>query len=441
MTAEIQNEDKVTHTDTTHLTNVSVRHKMTRLAASLGPGIFIVGYIIGTGSVTTMASSGASYGMSMTWALALSCLFTYVMIVSISRCTILSGQTIIYCIRQQFGGAIAVFIIVGLMLTVVTSVMGVTAIASDIFREWSKIFTRGGNGIHPIISTATFIGILYYLFWFGKHNFFLKAMSVVVAIMGICFITSMFLVVPDMADIGAGLVPRMPAEADANLILAGLVGTTMAGVCIISRSYLVAEQGWNINDLKVENRDAIVSLVLTFVISAAIMACAAGTLFPRGIAVQNAIDMVITLQPIAGRFASSIFVFGILAAALSSLFAGYMLGPWLVCDYLNLPRKMDRPSIRIAVLLAAMIGFTVPVFGGRPVIIMIASQAISPVVMPLLVILMFVMLNSNKIVGDYKNPLWLNIGLGITLIFTLFMSYAGLVGLVDFVKNLFSVSG
>jgi len=436
MTVDVQNHDNATASEIVIDSTTTVfREKIIKIATSIGPGIFIIGYIIGTGSVTTMASAGAKYGMSMTWALAMSCLFTYVMIVSISRCTIVSGQTIIYCIREKFGSAIAVFIIFGLMLTVMTSVMGITAIASDIFREWSRVFTPGGNGIHPVISTTLFITVLYYLFWFGKHKFFLKAMSVVVAIMGICFITSMLLVVPSMSDIAAGLVPKIPTEANANLILAGLVGTTMAGVCVISRSYVVAEQGWKLKDLKIENRDAIISLVLTFFISAAIMACAAGTLFPRGIPVQNAIDMVVTLQPIAGRFASSIFVFGILAAALSSLFASYVLGPWLVCDFLNIPRKMDRPAIRIVVLLVAMVGFTVPIFGGRPVSIMIASQAISPIVMPLLVVFVFLMLNSKKIVGSYKNPLWLNIGLGVTFLFTLFMSYSGLVGLVDFVLN------
>lgn len=436
MTSDIQNKTNVTIADGGRSSELGVPKKIARLAAAIGPGVFIIGYIIGTGSVTTMASAGASYGMSMTWALALSCLFTYVMIVSISRLTIASGQTIIYCIRQQFGSVIAVLIILGLMLTVITSVMGITAIASDVFQEWSRAFTLGNNGIHPILSTTLFIALLYYLFWVGKHKFFLKAMSVVVAIMGICFITSMLLVVPSMADIAAGLVPRMPTNANASLILAGLVGTTMAGVCVIARSYLVAEQGWNLNDVKIENRDAIISLGLTFVVSAAIMACAAGTLFPRGIPVQNAIDMVATLQPIAGRFASSIFVFGVMAAALSSLFAGYVLGPWLICDYLNVPRKMDRPIIRVSVLMLAIIGFTVPVFGGRPVIIMIASQAISPILMPLLVVLVLIMLNKQNVIHSYENPLWLNIGLIVTFMFSLFMSYASFVGLFDFITHL-----
>ena len=43
-----------------------------RLLSAIGPGIFIIGYIIGTGSVTSMAKAGAEYGMTLTWALALS---------------------------------------------------------------------------------------------------------------------------------------------------------------------------------------------------------------------------------------------------------------------------------------------------------------------------------------------------------------------------------
>ena len=409
--------------------------KLKSFASSIGPGIFIIGYIIGTGSVTSMATSGAKYGMSMTWALGLSCFFTYIMIVGISRSTIATGNTIIYSLKQQFGRSLAIFIIIALMLSVVTSIMGVMAIATDVVREWSRPLTPGGSGIHPVISAVFFNMILYYLFWHGTHNFFLKAMAVIVALMGSSFVLTMFMVIPEPVEIIKGLVPKMPTEANAHLILAGLVGTTMATVCVITRSYLVAEKGWGLGDLKTENRDAFISLALTFFVSASIIACAAGTMFPRGIAVENAIDMVRTLEPLAGKFATSIFVFGIIAAALSSLFPNYCLGPWLVCDYLNIPRKMNRPAIRIAVFLAALLSLVVPVFGGRPVIIMIASQAVSPVVMPLLIIMLFIVLNSKKNVGTYRNPLLLNIGLIVTLIFSLFISYSAVLGLMDFLKN------
>ena len=45
----------------------------------LGPGIFAIGYTIGTGSVTSMAKAGADYGLGLLWVLALSCLFSGVL--------------------------------------------------------------------------------------------------------------------------------------------------------------------------------------------------------------------------------------------------------------------------------------------------------------------------------------------------------------------------
>lgn len=413
----------------------SLGAKLRNMAKSIGPGIFIIGYVIGTGSITTMASAGAKYGMSMTWAVALSCVFTFVMLISISRNTIVSGQTLIHNIRRRFGNVAALFIIFSLMLTVITSIMGLQGIATDVVREWTRPMTASGNGVNPVITAAVFTAILYYLFWKGSHGFFLRAMAVIVAIMGASFIVTMFMVVPSPSEIIAGLVPKFPTEANAHLILAGLVGTTMATVCVVTRSYLVSEEKWTFNDLKTERRDAMLSMFLTFLVSAAIMASAAGTMYPRGIVVENAIDMIQTLEPLAGRFSTSLFVVGVMAAALSSLFASYVLGPWLVFDYMNKPRRMSHPGTRIAVFLIALTGFVVPVFGGRPVIIMIASQAVSPVVMPLLIVFLIILLNSRENTGKHKNPLALNIALGITLVFSLFMSYSATLGLIDFIRN------
>ena len=41
------------------------------------PGIFLLGFNIGTGSVTTMATAGANYGMSLLWTVLISCAATY----------------------------------------------------------------------------------------------------------------------------------------------------------------------------------------------------------------------------------------------------------------------------------------------------------------------------------------------------------------------------
>ncbi len=410
--------------------------KLIRFLSALGPGIFILGYIIGTGSVTTMASAGAKYGMSMTWAIGLSCLFTYVMIISVGRSTIVTGQTLIYSFKRKFGAPITVFLIFGLMMTIIPSIMGLMGIASDVTREWTRGLTAHGNGIHPVISAFIFSAVLYYLFLKGTHSFFLKSMAALVALMSLSFILTMFVVIPEPAEIVKGLIPKIPDESNAHFILAGMVGTTMASVCIVARTYLVAEKGWDVRCLKIENNDAVISLVLTFFVSVSIMACAAGTLYAHGLTVENAIDMVKTLEPLAGSFATSIFVVGIVAAALSSIFPCYLLCPWIICDYLNVPRKMDHVLIRILVFCLVLIGFIVPIFGGRPVIIMIASQAVSPVMMPLLIVLLFVHLNDRK--HDYRNPLLLNIGLIVTFLFSLIMSYSAILGLFALIRNTIS---
>ncbi len=416
------------------------RGKSLRLLSAIGPGIFIIGYIIGTGSVTSMAKAGAEYGMSLTWALALSCFCTYVVIVAISRVTIVSGYTLIHCIRLRFGSALAIFMIIGLMATVLTSVIGVMGIATDVVREWSRQVT-GGTGVSPVVTALVFNALLGFLVWRGSHGFFLRAMAVIVALMGFCFLVTMFLVHPGPVEFIRSLRPVMPDQSTAHLVLAALVGTTMASVCVVTRSYLVAEQGWGLQDLKAENRDAMISLSLTFLVSAAIMASAAGTMLPAGIPVVHAIDMVRTLEPLAGRLATAVFMMGIVAAALSSLFPNYVLGPWLACDYMNVPRRMNHRFVRLAVVVVASLTFVVPVFGGRPVLVMLASQAISTVVMPLLIILLVIMLNSPRTIGDYGSPRALNVGLVITLAFALLISYSGALGLLDNLREILSAAG
>jgi Mn2+/Fe2+ NRAMP family transporter len=86
------------------------------------------------------------------------------------------------------------------------------------------------------------------------------------------------------------------------------------------------------------------------------------------------------------------------------------------------------------VVLVTVSGLIIPIFGGRPVIIMIASQAFSPLMMPLLIIFLLIMMNNKKVMGDHRNGFWLNAGLGITFLFSIFMFFIAYEGYVDFFK-------
>jgi Mn2+/Fe2+ NRAMP family transporter len=409
---------------------MSIFKKAGLFLASIAPGLFLIGYNIGTGSITTMASSGAAYGLTMIWPLLLSCIFTFFLIMLFGRYTSLTGLTILTSFRKYFGLGITVFVLISLLVSEWVSCMGVMGVVTQVVQEWSRPLTKSGNGFSPIITALIFGGMLYYLFWNGQHKIFEKVLAVFVGVMGLSFVMTMFMVIPEPEEVLRGLIPSVPKDSDAMLIMAGMVGTTMGAILYVVRSILVQEKGWGKGDIKAERRDAIVSVSMMFILSVAVMAAAAGTLHPAGLKVDNAIDMVKLMEPLAGRFAISIFVGGIVAAGLSSLFPIILLAPWLFADFNNKPRNMKSRSSRLLVLLGVMLGLVVPIFGGRPVMIMIISQAMAAIVTPLVLALMLYIYNKKVIMGNNTLGITSNISMGFILLFTIAMAAAGIIGIV-----------
>ena len=407
--------------------------KLKNALKDYGPAFFIIGYVVGTGSVTSMVVSGAKFGLSLSWALLLSCFFTYFLLVAISKLTIISGDTLMLNFKKTFGKPVTLFIITALAVSIVSSVIGVMGVVAEVAMEWISVKTSISFLNGPIISTF-FILILISLFWTGKHENFIKAMSIMVGFMALSFIITSVMVLKESGKSVVDFFPDIPQGDNTGLIIAGMVGTTMAGVCLASRSILVQEQKWNASDLKKDSKDAMSSMVMTFLISLAIMISATGTLYFTGADVDKATDLMHALGPWAGEFALTLFTLGIIAAGLSSIFPNLLLFPWLISDYTGSPRNMKRPLFKIIVILVALSGLIVPLLGGKPIWILIASQALSPFVMPLITLFLIILLNKSEIMKTHKANLGRNIALGATFIFNCFMLYIAIIGFIDFLK-------
>jgi len=406
--------------------------KIGLLLSAVGPGLFLIGYNIGTGSVTTMASAGSRYGMSLFWLLILSCVFTYVMLVAYGRFTVVTGETAMAAFRKHlpFGKYLAIYSIFALSLGAFAGLAGVMGIVVDLIREWTKL-VFGGNGLNVVFSATIIIIGCYFLMWFGKYSRFEKFLSTLVIIMGVSFFLSMFLVVPKPEELISGLLPGVPDEENSFLIMSAMAATTCGALLFVMRSLLVAEKGWVLKDLRHKNIDALVSVLLMLLLSGAIMACAAGTLYRMGIPVERAVDMVKTLEPLAGRFAISVFMIGIIGAGVSSIFPQAPVLPWLICDYHGSRLNTRSHMFRILAGLGLLTGLTVPILGLRPVWIMIGVTAFQTTMMPIVSLAILVLINNKKLMGDYRAGLWLNLGIFATLIFSLSAAYMGIVGLID----------
>ena len=398
--------------------------------SSIGPGLFLVGYNIGTGSVTTMASAGAAHGMMLTWALLLSVIFTYFLIVIFGKFTIVTGDTALHSYKTHFGKGPAGFVLLTLVFTEMVSSVGVMAVLVEVVNEWSKPFTPSGDGFNMILITLFFAIVLVYFLFSGHYTKVEKILALFVAIMGLSFILSSIMVIPDASQVLTGLIPNIPFDSNAGLIVAGMIGTTMGGVLFVTRSATIKQKNWSLKELKIEKRDSIISVSLMFILSISIMAAAAGTLHPLGLKVENAVDMVKSLEPLAGRFAISIFVTGIIAAGLSSLFPHYILVPLLLSDYNHEEFTLNSWRNRGIVIFYAALGLIVPVFGGRPVFVLIVAQALTLVATPLVLILMMILINREDLMGKYKAKPVTNIIMVIVSLFTAAMAVVGILGII-----------
>ena len=412
---------------------MTIWKKAALFLSTIGPGLFLVGYNIGTGSITTMASAGASHGMVLSWAVLLSCIFTYILIVFFGRYTIITGESSLQSFKTHFSKGIAFFVLIVLVVTEMVSSIGVMAIITDVVKEWSRPLTSSGDGINTIILALIFGGLLVFLLFNGKYGFIEKILALFVALMGFCFLLTALMVIPDAAVVIKGLIPRIPETANAGLIVAGMIGTTMGGVLYVVRSITVKEKKWTLSDLKLEKRDAFVSSFLMFFLSISIMAAAAGTLYPRGLHVENTIDMIRLLEPLAGRFAISVFVAGIVCAGLSSLFPHYMLVPLLLADYENKPLNLSSRRSKLIIVFYAALGLVVPIFGGRPVLVMIITQIFALFVTPLILILMTILQNRKNIMGQYLASPVTNIILVGVILFTVFIALVGIIGIIKII--------
>lgn len=412
---------------------ITFLEKFKKKLKDFGPAFFIIGYVVGTGSVTSMVVSGAKYGLSLSWALLLSCFFTYFLLISISKLTIVSGETLMFNFKKMFGKPLTIFIVVALGVSIISSVIGVMGVVAEVSMEWISVKTSISFLNKPAIAIF-FIAILIGLFWTGKHEYFIKAMSIMVGFMALAFIFTSIMVLKESGKAIIDFLPQLPTGDNSGLVIAGIVGTTMGGVCLASRSILVQEEGWGLQDLKKENKDAMSAMVLTFLISLAIMISATGTLYFSGTPVDDATDMMHALGPWAGDFALTLFTLGIIGAGLSSIFPNLLLFPWLIADYTGTPRNMKKPLYKLIVVIVALCGLIIPVLGGKPVWILIASQALSPFVMPLITLFLLILINKSEVMKGHKTSLWMNIALGATLIFNCYMLYVALIGLIKFIQ-------
>jgi Mn2+/Fe2+ NRAMP family transporter len=416
--------------------NKSFIKRFLAIILAFGPGIFAIGYTIGTGSVTSMIVAGSKFGMQLLWVLMLSCFFSGILIFTYGNYALISGETALYGFKKHIKGGkiIAILIIVGITFGQWGSLMGILGISSNVIYELLELNfpALAGSQYGITLGIAVFIiAVFYSIMLIGKYTFFEKVLVIFVSIMGFSFFISLFFVHPLPIDVVKGMMPSIPDVPDGKMLIAAFVGTTMAAATFLSRPLFIQGKGWTDKDLVRQKNDAILAATLVFIISASIMAVAHGALFTEGKTVEKVLDMANTLEPVAGKFAVTIFFFGTLSAGLSSIFPCMLIAPLLLADYQSGELDTSSTQFRVVTFVAALVALIVPVFGAKPIQIQILSQVFNVFVLPLVIIGILLMIHKSDVMKGYRTGLFVKISLYAALFFACVISYNGVLAIIS----------
>ncbi len=407
------------------------RHCLVRTLSSLGPGVFCVGYTIGTGAVTKLAGAGAQSGLQLLWALLLGSLLFWVLLEAYGRYAIITGETALHGFRTHLRGGrwLALLVLAGIVMGQWTGLPVLVTLVAQMAAEGLQLFPADAlpqNRGMVIALAAVILAGVYGLIAVGRYSLLEKAMLLLVALMVGGFGGAMWLARPELSQIASGFGPSLPEGKAGLWPVVVLIGTSVAAPTFLVRALWLKGRGWDGKNVREQKSDALIAAFIIFIVGASILGGAAGALHASGADIRNPFDTIHALKPAAGRLAAGLFLVGALGAGLSSLIPMAMVLPLLLADYRREGPRLHTPQFRVWTAVASAVGLTGPIWGGLLLPLhRLASQLAQVFVLPLVVAGIFVLLNRADLMGEHRAGFWLNTGLLAALAFSLVVAWQG----------------
>jgi len=376
---------------------------------------------IGPGTITTAASAGTGFGYTLIWALIFSTIACVVLQEASARLTIASGQNLGQAIRHKMSGTITCRSTGYLVL--VSILTGCAA-----YEAGNILGAVAGAALIINLSTVTltlFVGLIaFLLLWFGSTKLIAQILGIVVAMMGLCFLTTAIIMQPSIIDIMKGaFVPRLPTGSE--ILVIGLIGTTVVPYNLFLGSGLRHSQ-----TLKEMRLSLTAAVVLGGIVSIGVLIV--GTSI-AGEFTYNALSE--SLETTLGSWASVFFATGLAAAGISSALTAPLAAALTARSMLgdaSHPKWKDGGSyMRLTWGTVLLIGILFGVMQIQPIPAIILAQALNGIILPLIAVFLLLMVNNSTMLEKkHINTQWYNILSGIIVFITF------IIGLTNLAKAL-----
>lgn len=366
----------------------------------MGPGLITACADNDAGGITTYSVAGASFGYSMLWMLFL-ITFTLALVQEMAaRMGAVTHKGLGALIREEYGVKVTVFALICLLVAnIATTIANFAGIAASL-----KIF-----GVSKYIS----VPIAAISLWFLVVRESYKRVEKVFlwfCLLQVTYVISGFLVQPPWKEVlKQTLIPSFKIDKYYLLIFIGIIGTTITPWMQYYLQSSVVDKGIKIKDYRYEKWDVLIGAFITDFVSFFIIVCTAATLFVNKIHIETASDAALALQPLAGKYCTILFALGLLNASLLTASILPLSTAYAVTEAFGWEHGVSK-NFKTAPVFFGIYTFCIVVGAGAVLLpnislihIMLVSQQVNGIILPVILILMLLLINNKRIMGKHVN--------------------------------------
>jgi len=390
------------------------RRRFFLFLAVVGPGIITSNVDNDAGGIAVYTQAGSSYGYTLLWSLIPMTIALYVTMEMCARMGVITGKGLSDLIREEFG----------LRPTFFVMVTGFFVDLFNVVAEFAGVAAAGQLfGLSKSVTVPLAAIIVWVLVLKGTYRF-VEVVFLVLCSFYLSYLFSALLSHPDWVLAAKNtVIPSGHLDTSYLLTLTGLVGTTIAPWQFFYLQAGFVEKKVGPRQYPQARLDVLVGSISCMVIVFFIIVCTAATLHASGLSnITDAAEAASALAPLAGKWASWAFAFGLLNA---SLFAATILPlstAHVICEGMGFEAGLDH-KFREAPAFYWLYTILIVVGGGIVLIpnvplwkIFIFSQVGNGIWLPIVIIFVLLLVNRKDLMGEYTNSVTFNLIAWITAI-------------------------
>jgi len=398
---------------------VARRRRLLAYIAILGPGMITANAGNDAGGIATFASVGADFGYSLLWLLIPITISLGIVQEMCARMGAVTGKGLADLIRERFGVRWTALIMLALLIAnagvTVSEFVGIAA-ATELF------------GLSHYISVPLTAILIWFLIVKGSYKR-VERVFLLMSLVFLGYIVSAFLARPDWSAVAVGLVrPEFKFEPAFLFTFVAVIGTTISPYMQVYVQSSVVEKGVTAETYGRTKIDVWVGTIFALLIVFFIIISTAATLHKAGIQISTAADAANALRPLAGKYAQTLFGFGLFGASMLAAGVLPLATAYSISEALGFEKGVSRSFREAPIFLGTFtflvaVGAFIAVVPNLPLIrVLLVTQVINGLLLPFVLFAVLRLVNNRELMGQHVNGPIYNIAAWLTAIVVTILS-------------------